>query len=67
MGSTGEGNMKHTLLWIMIGATLLAVSGCGGSSEATGGLAPAPAGILSLVSDPADLEASIKAGLTKIQ
>lgn len=58
--------MKHTLLWIMIGATLLAVSGCGGSSKATGGLEPAPAGMLSLVSDPADLEASIKAGLTKI-
>lgn len=58
--------MERTVLWIMVSLTLLAVSGCGGSSSGVNGPAPAPVGMLSLVADPADLEASIKAGLTTV-
>ncbi|RLA29645.1 MAG: hypothetical protein DRR15_16115, partial [Gammaproteobacteria bacterium] len=58
--------MERNLLWIMVSVTLLAVSGCGGSSSDGNGPVPQPQGMLSLVSDPADLEQSIKAGLTTV-
>ena len=58
--------MERNLLWIMVSVTLLVVSGCSGSSSDGNGPVPQPQGMLSLVSDPADLEQSIKAGLTTV-
>ncbi len=46
--------------------SLLALAACGGSSSSTTGPEPPVAGLLKRVSDPAELESSIKAGLTTV-
>ncbi|MDH4107934.1 MAG: beta-propeller domain-containing protein [Gammaproteobacteria bacterium] len=50
-------------------AVLLALAGCGGSSSGSPdpGPGPAPTGLLRLVSEPAELEAAIKDGLTTLR
>ena len=55
---------------ILLGLILLAVGGCGGSSDDGGPVPlpiPVPIGLLSPVSDPAILEQSIKTGFTTVR
>jgi len=51
----------------VFGTVLLLVAACGGSGSTEAPPEPQPAGLLSKVSDPADLETSIKSGFTAIR
>lgn len=59
--------MNRLLLGTIIGASLLLLTACGGNTSTSNPPEPPPASLLGKVSDPADLEASIKSGFTTIR
>jgi uncharacterized secreted protein with C-terminal beta-propeller domain len=65
MGNNGDGAMTR-ITAILFGLVLLAMAGCGSSSNPNGDNEPLVQGLLSPVSDAAALEASLKAGLTQM-
>jgi beta propeller domain-containing protein len=66
-GHEGRNFVNRLLSGAAIGAVLLLVTACGGASSTVAPPEPQPAGLLSKVSDPADLEASIKSGFNTIR